>query len=96
MSSDSPRTRADGADGVTDVLHDLSPLEATMLAQALVVLRLVEQDVDCQESQLHALAEVAEWHPVPRDAVAQLRYLDAATVVGSQVEYLDFLLGPEG
>lgn len=95
MSSDDASTRADGADGVPDVLRDLSPLEAVTLAHALVVLRLTEQDATCAEAQLHALAELAEWHPVPAEALAPLRYLDTGTVLGSQVEYLDYLLAAD-
>jgi len=68
---------------------DLSAHEATTLAQALVALRMVEADARCQESQLHALAELAEWLLVPPEAVAQLRCIDDATVMGSQVEYLE-------
>jgi hypothetical protein len=92
MTSDDAATRAEGADRVTDVLRDLDPLEAVVLAHALVTLRLAETDGRCQEAQLHALAELAAWHPLPDEALGRLRYLDSATVTGSEHEYLDDLL----
>ena len=91
-SSDDAQTRAEGADAVTDVLRDLDTLDAATLSHALVSLRLVETDAVCHEAQLHALAELAEWHPLPDEAGERLRSLDATTVTGSQVEYLDGLL----
>jgi hypothetical protein len=53
---------------------------------------MVETDDECQEAELYALADLKEWHPVDGEALARLRYLPAESVVGSQVEYLDWLL----
>ena len=82
------------------MLRDLAPADAATLAHALVSLRLVETDDCCAEAgpisasraQLHALAEMAEWHRLPTEAVDRLRCLGDRGVVGSQVEYIDFLL----
>ena len=85
--------RDDAAARVTDVVRDLNAQEAALLTHVLVAARLVEDDPRCREQQLHALTTLAEWHDLPAEAVACLRFLDPATVEGSQVEYLEHLLG---
>ncbi|HWH28208.1 MAG TPA: hypothetical protein VNU26_04465 [Mycobacteriales bacterium] len=87
--------RADAAARVTDVVRDLGTHEAAMLTHVLVAARLVEADPGCREQQLYCLSTLAEWHDLPAEAVDRLRALDPATVVGSQVEYLEHLLGSE-
>jgi hypothetical protein len=42
-----------------DVGQDLPEQEADLLARLLVMVRLIEPDSNCRESQLHALARVS-------------------------------------
>lgn len=53
---------------------------------------MVEADDECQEAELNALSALKEWHSVAGEVLARLRYLPAESVVGSQVEHLDWLL----
>lgn len=85
--------RDDAAARVTDVVRDLSTHEAALLTHVLVAARLVEKDPRCQEQQLYSLSTLAEWHDLPAEVVARLRSVDPVTVRGSQVEYLESLLG---
>lgn len=84
--------RERSADEVTDVHKGLPLEDVAALSYALVATRLVEADERCQESQLHALAELAEWHDLPAEAVRRLATL-RPTSDPSQLEYLDDLLG---
>ena len=71
--------------------RSLSDDDIAVIAQVLVAARMHEQVVRCQEAQLHALAELAEWHDLPSVVLARLQHLEP-TSDPSQVEYLDFLL----
>lgn len=93
ITSPARKSREEGAAQVTDVVRDLGAEEAVVLAHVLVAARLVEPDAGCREQQLHSLSTLAEWHDLPQEAVARLRAVDPATVEGSQVEYLEHLLG---
>jgi hypothetical protein len=52
---------------------------------------LTEAELDCRESQLHALADLAEWHELSSAVVAPLVRV-RADAVGSEIEYLGYLL----
>ena len=92
LTSSDPKVRWDASEAVTDVLGDLTAHDAAMLANVLVSARLVEDDEDCQESQLNALGSLKERDSIPSETLAPLRYLSPATVRGSQTEHLAWLL----
>jgi hypothetical protein len=91
ITSPEAAVRSRSADEVTDVHTGLSPDDVAVLVHGLVAARMNEVDAECQESQLHALAELAEWHDMPTEAVRRLEALPP-TSDPSQVEYLDYLL----
>jgi hypothetical protein len=91
ISAPQPAVRANSADALTDIVQHLPEQDAVLLARLLVRVRLAEPDLNCRESQLHALAELAEWHdlsPAVLDPLATIR----GEAVGSEIEYLDYLL----
>lgn len=91
FSAPQPAMRANSADAVTDVVQHLPEQDAVLLAMLLVRVRVAEPDLNCRESQLHALAELAEWHdlsPAVLHPLATIR----REAVGSEIEYLDYLL----
>lgn len=77
ITSPDAAKRDRSADEVTDVHRGLSDEDVALLAHTLVGARLVEHDTCCQEAQLHALAELAEWHSLPTEAVGRLRSLSS-------------------
>jgi hypothetical protein len=89
-------TRHRSADEVTDVHRSLSADDIAVLVHVLVAARITEPERGCQEAQLHALAELQEWHELPLQAIARLRFLEAPSDDPSQIEYLESLLRDEG
>lgn len=90
--SDDPKTRADSADGVTDVHRDLSVGDVAVLALLLGAVRVDERDVRAAEAQLHALSELAEWHDLPTAALSiALQPPRVLAWAGSELEYVDYL-----
>ena len=87
ISSPLPANRARSADAVTDIAERMAEREVDLVARLLVTARLTEQELDCRESQLHALAELAEWHGVSTAVLAPLAQ-GRAEAVGSEIEYL--------
>jgi hypothetical protein len=63
--------RATGA--IEDLVKDLSADDVALLVHVLVAARMVEDDNGSQEAELHALADLKEWHPIPVEALARLR-----------------------
>jgi len=94
LASAGAHRRQRTADEVTDVHRHLGDDDTSVLATVLVAARLVEGDKAAQEAQLHALAELAEWHQLPRTVVARLHQLPRPTGDPSQDDYLAFLLHP--
>jgi hypothetical protein len=92
LTSRDVRERDAAADEVCDYLRSYSSEDASLLPHVLVAARMVETDEGCQETQLHALAELDVWHALPDEAPVRLCHLDRSTVTGSQVEYLSDLL----
>jgi hypothetical protein len=88
LVADDPSVRARTADAVTDIVRDYSSDDAAALAYLLAALRISETDDVAQESQLNALAELAEWHDVPPGAVGLLAHVPRETITGSQVEHM--------
>lgn len=85
--------RARAADETTDVVRSLTREEADSIGCALIRARLVESDADAQESQLHALGELVEWHD--HIDFSNLHYLPRPTGDPSQDQYLAYLLDGE-
>lgn len=83
--------RGNSADAVTDVVQDLPEQEADLLPRLLVMVRLIEPNSNCRESQLRALAELAGWHAFPSTVLTPLVAI-RGEAVGSEIEYLDYLL----
>lgn len=76
---------------MTDVARNLEEGDLELIARLLVAVRLTEEELDCRESQLHALAVLAEWHELSPAVVAPLAQI-RADAVGSEIEYLGYLL----
>lgn len=93
ITNPSPSRRDEGAAQVTDVVRDLTADEVTVLAHLLVEARLVETDGRCREQQLNSLCTLREWHALPPEALARLRYLATESIDRQQAEYLQELLG---
>lgn len=91
LVGEDPAIRARRADEVTDIIRDLSSADAAALAYLLGAVRISEFDVAAQEAQLHALAELSEWHELPAGALALLSHVPRETLSGSQSEYVDDL-----
>jgi hypothetical protein len=91
ITSTEPRTRELAADEVTDVVKSLGAF-GPVVANVLVTARLCEDDLAAQEAQLHALDELDEWGFVTDEVRELLSRIDIATVLGSQIEYLEGLL----
>jgi len=92
ISAPQPAVRENSADAVTDVVRHLPDQDAVLLARLLVRISVTEPDLNCRESQLHALAELAQWHELPPDVLHPLASIQGEAV-GSEIEYLDYLLG---
>lgn len=92
IASADPRTREVAADEVTDVHRRLPSQDVDALTAALVDARLAETVRGAQEAQLHALAELAEWHELPEAQVQRLTAVPRPTGDKSQDEYLSYLL----
>ena len=70
IASEDESIRERAADEVTDVHRALEDADVEVVAGVLIVARLVEPSRRCQEAQLHALAELAEWHDLRREMVS--------------------------
>ena len=63
-----------------------------VLALLLAAVRVDEQIVTAAESQLHALAELAEWHDLPTAALrVALQPPHMLAWSGSELEYVEYL-----
>ena len=69
--------------------------EADVVAGVLVA-RLAEPVHRCQEVQLHALAELAEWHDLRPELVNRLSRIARPVADPLQDQYLDGLLPLDG
>lgn len=85
--------RARAADEITDFAKSLKADHAEVLARLLVVLRLGESDVECQEAQLNALSELKEWYEIKNATLLRLRVVPEDSLRGSQKEHFDDILG---
>jgi hypothetical protein len=83
--------RGNHADEVTDVRTVLDAEQERCVAFVLAEIALWETDAAAREAQLHALAELDEWDGVPDQAIELIRSIDIATLVGSEVEYVEWL-----
>lgn len=79
IRSADPEVRHRVADEVTDVHRGLGPDGVQTLASALIAARLAESDLRAQEAQLHATAEMAEWHEISAVVVSRLVRIDRPT-----------------
>lgn len=91
ISAPQPAVRANSADAVTDVVQHLPEQDAVLPASVLARVRVAEPDLNCRESQLHALAELVEWRHLPSAVLHPLAPI-RAEAVGCEIEYLDYLL----
>jgi hypothetical protein len=84
-------TREAAADSATDWIRSFDPREAAIISRVLVWLASVETDESARESQLHALAELAEHDLVPADVLSEVGQLSRTELHGSSVEHFDYL-----
>ncbi|WP_162908066.1 hypothetical protein, partial [Allorhizocola rhizosphaerae] len=66
------------------------------LVSALAGAAVAERSPSAREAQLHAAAELVEWHPGARPAAAAVAGIDPAGASVSEQEYLDFLTQADG
>ena len=95
LQDDDPKSRERAADEVVDVIGSIPVGDVSPLALAFVKARLKETVPACQEAQLHALNELNEVFGLPRDIIEPLRQIEVGGVEGSELEYLQNLIGPE-
>jgi hypothetical protein len=86
-----PQRRSAHADEVIDVRTQLDPEQQRCLAFVLAELVLSETDGHAREAQLHALADLDEWDAVPLGAIDLVHLIDTSTLVGSEIEYVEYL-----
>jgi hypothetical protein len=91
LAAGSADARSMAADSVTDWTQAFDGSEAAIVARVLLWLALAETDGTAKEAQLHALAELAEWDLVPRDALQDVDQLTRAELHGSSIEHFDYL-----
>jgi len=72
-------------------MRSLTSGQVALVAHLLAEARLVEDDRDAAEAQLHALVEMGAWHELPATAVDRIRTVDPGDDP-SQQEYLSELL----
>ena len=96
IASEDEAARDRAADEVTDIHRALDEADVDVVAGVLVVARLAEPVQRCQEAQLHALAELAEWHDLRPELVSRLSRIARPVADPSQEEYLDGLLPLDG
>lgn len=92
LVNDSPTSRAQSSNAVTDVLRNVSADDAAVIALMLSALRATEHNAAAAESQLHGLAEIAESHDLP--SAAAHRAVQPPRVLawsGSELEYVEYL-----
>jgi hypothetical protein len=95
LASRHDREREEAADSVTDLTTAYSADQARRLVAMLTRLAANEADPASREAQLHAAAELVEWHPVAR-AAAEIESLDPATLSPSEREYVEYLAESDG
>ncbi|WP_162908226.1 hypothetical protein, partial [Allorhizocola rhizosphaerae] len=66
LSAGSDEAREQTADSVTDLTGSYSPDQARRLVSALAGAAVAERSPSAREAQLHAAAELVEWHPGAR------------------------------
>jgi len=93
LTSAQDRDREEAADSVTDLTTAYSSDQARRLVSMLTRLAAGESNPVSREAQLHAAAELVEWHPAAR-AAAEIGSLDPAALSPSEQEYLEFLAAP--
>jgi len=93
LTSAQDRDREEAADSVTDLTTAYSSDQARRLVALLTRLAAGETNPLSREAQLHAAAELVEWHPAAR-AAAEVGSVDRAALSPSEQEYVDFLAEP--
>jgi hypothetical protein len=93
LVAEEPRRRWEAANSVTDVRTQMDLGEAHGVAYVLAALAVWETPGQSREAQLHALAELHEWEATTAEAVDAVRRIDRASLTGSEVEYVEWLLG---
>lgn len=83
-------------DEVTDVLSGLTEMESLALSYVLAGLARLEEDEQCLEAQLHALAMMAEDAMLLSSVIDHVLAIDRSALRGSCVEHYDFLLETAG
>jgi len=95
LASAHDREREEAADSVTDLTTAYAADQAGRLVAVLTRLAGDEPDPAAREAQLHAAAELVEWHPAAR-AAAEVESLDPATLSPSEREYVEYLAESNG
>jgi hypothetical protein len=92
---ENPQHRSEHADSVTDLHRSMDDAELHGIESLLAVLAVWESDANAREAQLHALAELHEWHETTVDVVELVRRIDRTTLTGSEIEYVAYLMSEE-
>jgi hypothetical protein len=92
ITSLSETERYEGAGGVTDIQNNCDPFEVELLSRALVLVRQLETNEDCQEMQMDALADIDAIHGLSGDVMSELANINRNSLKGSQKEYFDDIM----
>lgn len=90
LAGQDPGQRGLAADAVADWPEAMSPDVGALASRALEVALLLEDADEAIESQLHALAELAEWDLVPPDVLRRVPDSKPWTQPWAS-EYVDYL-----
>ncbi|MFD6220734.1 hypothetical protein [Nocardia asteroides] len=91
LKSPTPKDRERAADTITDIVHSLSRDETRVITAALAESAADETVHGCRESALHALVELVDTGFVRRMDLQPLASIDRDELIGSEIEYMEYL-----
>lgn len=94
LVSGDPRQREDAGEKAFDLRATLTEDEARSVAMILAHASVLEADTTARESLLHALADYVEWSKAPTSVADVVATLDSSSLVGSEVEYVQYIADP--
>lgn len=95
LVSPEPRSREEAAEHAVDLRATFRRDEAAAVAIVLAHLSVAEANAKAREASLHALAELFEWSLAPGSVADIVSVIDPTTLVGSEVEYVACIRGPQ-
>jgi hypothetical protein len=93
LCSSDPKDRSRWGDAVSDIRSSMSEDEARAISVLLAHLTVCEANAVARESELHALAELAEWDLMAASMPEVVQRLDPSSLAGSEVEHFEAICG---